>query len=96
MYRGESNPMLCMALEERLSAKKKHGKKATSTIACGHPQYLVAQESLDHHELEEERNWVTYAWLYYSNISHRRNGFLLVLLLLVANLCDARENLMKV
>ena len=48
--------MLCMALEERLPAKKMHGKKATSTIACGHPQYLVAQESLDHHELEEERN----------------------------------------
>ena len=48
--------MLCMALEERLSAKKMHGKKATSTIACGHPQYLAAQESLDRHELEEERN----------------------------------------
>ena len=32
-----------------------HGKKATSTIACGHPQYLVVQDSLDHHELLEER-----------------------------------------
>ena len=48
--------MFCMALEERLSAKKMHGKKATSTIACGHPQYLVTQESLDRHELEEENN----------------------------------------
>ena len=56
LYRGESNHLLCMALGERLSAKKMHGKKATSTIACGHPQYLVAQESLDRHELEEERN----------------------------------------
>ena len=34
----------------------RYPKKATSTIACGLPQYLVEQESLDRHELEEKRN----------------------------------------
>ena len=43
--------------------KKCMGKRHPRLFTCGLPQYLVVQESLDLHELEEERNWVTYAWL---------------------------------
>ena len=32
------------------------GKRQPQLFACGLPQYLVVQESLDRHELEEERN----------------------------------------
>ena len=32
------------------------GKRQPQLFAFGLPQYLVVQESLDRHELEEERN----------------------------------------